>query len=100
VKVVLTDEAQRQARAESAWWRQHRDVKPPFGDELRRARSILATDALREIDGYFDGLAVRRLLPKTRCHLYYLVFEHEQVVRIVAVWGGAKGAAPGSIVPI
>lgn len=64
----MTEEAQRQARAERGWWRQQRDAKQLFGEELRLARSILSTNALlHEIYGYFDGLVVRRLLlPKTR----------------------------------
>jgi hypothetical protein len=97
----MTEEAQRQARAERKWWRAHRDAKQLFSDELRAARSILAHAPKREIYGHFDGLPVRRLLlEKTRCHLYYVVLEREQLVRIVAVWGATKGTYPGAIEPV
>jgi len=41
----------------------------------------------------------RLLLEKTRCHLYYVVSEREDLVRIIAVWGAMKGADPRSIEP-
>lgn len=98
MRVVLTEEAQRQARAERAWWRAHRDAKHIFSQELRAARALLAHGPKHEIYGYFDGQPVRRLLlEKTRCHVYYVVFEPEKLVRIVAIWGAMRGAAPSSI---
>jgi hypothetical protein len=101
VKVVKTEEAQRQARAERKWWRAHRDAKQLFSEELRAARGILARGPKHEIYGHFDGHAVRRLLlEKTRCHLYYIVLERESLVRIVAVWGAMRGSAPGSVEPL
>jgi hypothetical protein len=61
-------------------------------------RRILANAPRHEIYGRFDGLPVRRLLlERTRCHLYYLVLEDEDLVRIVAVWGAMRGRDPGFI---
>jgi hypothetical protein len=58
---------------------------------------LLSHGPKHEIYGYFEGQPVRRLLlEKTRCHLYYIVVERENLVRIVAVWGAVKGADPGS----
>lgn len=97
----MTEEAQRQARAERTWWRAHRDAKQVFSEELRAARSILADGPKHEIYGHFEGLPVRRLLlEKTRCHLYYVVLEREHLVRIIAVWGAMRGADPRSIEPL
>ena len=97
----MTEEAQRQARAERRWWREHRDAKQLFSQELRAARDVLARTPKHEIYGHFDGQPVRRLLlEKTRCHLYYLVVEREQLVRIIAVWGATRGADPTSIGPL
>jgi hypothetical protein len=42
----------------------------------------------------------RLLLEKTRCHLFYVVLEREDLVRIVAVWGAMKGADPSGIEPL
>ena len=95
----MTEEAQRQARAERKWWRANRDAQHLFTEELRAARTILAHGPKHEIYGYFDGQPVRRLLlEKTRCHLYYVV--SESLVRIVAVWGATRGAAPRPIEPL
>jgi hypothetical protein len=49
VKVVVTEEAQRQARAERTWWRANRDAKQVFSDELRAARAILANGPKHEV---------------------------------------------------
>lgn len=88
----MTASAQRQARAELRWWRANRDAKHVFTEELRAARRMLAHGLKLEIYGDFEGLPVRRLLlEKTRCHVYYLVFEQEGLVRIVAIWGAARG---------
>lgn len=97
----MTEEAQRQARAERKWWRANRDAKQLFSEELRSARAILARGPKHEIYGYFDGQPVRRLLlEKTRCHLYYVVSERENLVRIVAIWGAMRGRDPSSIEPL
>jgi hypothetical protein len=97
----MTEEAQRQARAERTWWREHRDARQIFSEELRAARGILARGPRHEIYGYFDGWPVRRLLlERTRCHVYYVVIERESLVRIVAAWGAMKGTAPRSITPL
>jgi plasmid stabilization system protein ParE len=100
VKVVLTKEAQRQARAERKWWREHRDAKRLFTAELRAAREVLAHAPKHEVYGSFDGQPVRRLLlAKTRCHVYYVIVEREQLVRIVAIWGSTRGSDPSEIDP-
>jgi len=94
----MTEEAQRQARAERTWWRAHRDAKQLFSEELRAARATLARGPKHEIYGRLEGQPVRRLLlEKTRCHLHYVVVERENLVRIVAVWGAVKGVHPSSI---
>ena len=91
----MTASAQRQARAELRWWRANRDARHVFSEELRAARQVLAHGPKLEIYGYFEGLPVRRvLLEKTCCHVYYLVIDTEELVRIVAIWGAARGVEP------
>lgn len=98
MKVVLTEEAQRQARAERRWWRENRDAKHLFTAELRTAREVLAHAPKHEIYGYFEGQPVRRmLLEKTLCYVYYVIMEHEQLVRIVAIWGATRGTDPNEL---
>jgi hypothetical protein len=95
------EEAQQQARAERTWWRAHRDAKQLFSEELRGLGSPPPHGPKHEIYGHFDGQPVRRiLLEKTRCHLYYVVVEREDLVRIVAVSGAMKGVHPKLIEPL
>lgn len=40
---------------------------------------------------YITGELVRRLLlEKTRCHVYYVVLERENLVRVVAIWSASR----------
>jgi len=95
VKVEFAEEARRQARRERTWWRANRDAKQLFTEELRAARKALTDGPKHEVYGSFEGEAVRRLLlPGTKCHVYYVVLEREQVVRIVAVWGASRETGP------
>lgn len=91
----MTEEAQRQARAARRWWRQHRDAKELVVEELRIARLVLKDGPKLEIYGHLDGQPVRRLLlEKTRFHVYYVILEREDLVRIVAIWGAMRGHGP------
>jgi hypothetical protein len=91
----MTEQAQRQARAERRWWHKHRDSKSLFSEELRAAREKLKEGLKLEIYGHLDGEPVRRLLlEKTRCHVYYVIIERENLVRIVSVWGALRGEDP------
>jgi plasmid stabilization system protein ParE len=95
LKVELSDEAKRQAREENAWWRKNRDSKGLFTEELRGARKTLRDGPKYPIYAYIDGEPVRRiLLEKTRCHVYYVVLERENLVRVVAVWGASRERGP------
>ena len=95
MKVELSDEAKLQAREENAWWRKNRDSKGLFTEELRGARKVLRDGLKHQIYAYIDGGPVRRiLLEKTRCHVYYVVLEHENLVRVVAVWGASRERGP------
>jgi hypothetical protein len=95
LKVELSDEAKLQAREENAWWRKNRDSKRLFAEELRAARKALKDGPKHQIYAYIDGQPVRRLLlEKTRCHVYYVVLEHEKRVHVVAIWGASQQRAP------
>ena len=62
---------------------------------LRGARAQLRDGPKHQAYAVIDGETVRRLLlEKTRCHVYYVIYENENLVRIVAVWGAARGRRP------
>ena len=95
MKVELSNEAKRQAREENAWWRKNRDAKGLFTEELREVRKVLRDAPKHQVYAYIDGVAVRRLLlEKTRCHVYYIVLDREDLVRVVAIWGARRGRTP------
>lgn len=96
MEVQLSDEAKRQAKEIHAWWCAHRDASGLFKEELAAAKQILRRDAdQRGVYCYEAGQAVRRLLlRKTHYHLYYVIEEDLQLVRIVAIWGAVRGTGP------
>ena len=95
MKVELADEAKRQARHENAWWRKNRDNKRLFVEEFREARKALTDGPKHQVYAYIDGRPVRRLfLEKSRCHIYYVILEPENMVRVVAVWGASREHGP------
>jgi plasmid stabilization system protein ParE len=64
VKVLLSEEAQRQARRIRQWWRRNRTKAPNrFQEELHNAKRRLAVAAHEgQAYGRFDGELVRRVL--------------------------------------
>jgi plasmid stabilization system protein ParE len=96
MKLVFTPEAEQQADECDTWWRQHRDARDLFAQELADARTLLRrAPNIGSMYTVLDGLPVRRvLLPKTGAHVYYSIDEGEGLVKILAVWGAPKGRAP------
>ena len=95
MRVRLTDEARRQARLVRAWWRSHRDERLAFDEDLVAARDRLKTGPKHKVYGFIDGEPIRRmLLERTGYHLYYVIYESNDLVRIVAIWGATLGAGP------
>jgi plasmid stabilization system protein ParE len=96
-EIVFTPEASLQLASERAWWVENRPAASAlFDEELDQALEQLQTMAAalpvfirrrgREIR--------RRLLPKTRCHVYYEVREHAGRVIVLSVWGARRGRLP------
>ena len=96
MQLFLLDEARRQVEYEDAWWRAHRDAVDLFIDELERTLESLR--AAPEIGQAYrrsrDGIIQRWLMPKTRCHIYYLVHRDREVIEILSVWGARRGRGP------
>lgn len=79
------------------WWLRNRPAAVGlFDEELARAIADLGehpTSVPVFLDR--DDLQVRRmLLPKTRCHVYFVIDDARRVVEIVAVWGARTGRLP------
>jgi len=96
MKLAFTPEAEAQADECDRWWREHRDAKDIFAEELAATRTLLReAPEIGSMHTVLDGLPVRRvLLRKTRTHVYYSVDGDAELVTILAVWGAPKGRGP------
>jgi hypothetical protein len=97
----MTPDAQEHARLGRRWWREHREAKHLFSEELRAALIRLRRAPDHEVYGHLNGVPVRRiLLERTRFHVYYVVLSKEQLVTVVAVWGATRAGPPKDVKPL
>jgi len=94
-QVVLTPEAQGDARRIDDWWRANRPAaRGLFTEELSAALAML--EATPEIGRPYRHRIVstlrRVLLRATRYHVYYVVAGN--AVRVLAVWSAIRGRQP------
>ena len=97
MRVLITPEAQAQVDVRRQWWREHRDKAPdPFDEEF-----LAAVERIGGASGSFPihvqrrGRTIRRcLMLKTRCHLYFEIFEQAGDIWVVAAAGGQRGRPP------
>jgi plasmid stabilization system protein ParE len=97
VIVYFRDEARAQAAARRAWWVENRPAASAlFDEELESAlRDLAERPASIPVLLVRDELAIRRwLLPKTRCHIYYVIDASRGVVEILSLWGASMGRRP------
>jgi plasmid stabilization system protein ParE len=103
ISIVVVDEAQEQLREIVEWWFANRPASPTLVlDELERCVTLLEStpDAgPRFLRTRVPG--VRRLVMKATNHLIYYVHDADnEVVYIIAVWGGPKGSDPALRDPV
>jgi len=97
MRVRVTPEAEAQLEVRRQWWLEHRDKAPDlFGEEF-----LAVVERIGSAPGSFpihvqrDGRVIRRcLMPKTRCHLYFEIFEETEEVWVVAAAGGQRRRPP------
>lgn len=95
--VRVAPKARTQIRTVNGWWVEHRPYNPSlFREELAAAAAQLRYSPraapLYESANFAE---VRRvILPRTRYHLYYVVDEPRQSVRVLAIRHAARGAGP------
>ena len=96
MRVDISKRARRDAERIDAWWREHRDARELFAQEFQEAIRFLKTVAHPGTPFPTErrpGLR-RLLLPKTERHVYFEIFDTEQVVRVVSVWGAPRERPP------
>ena len=96
MKVILLDEAQHEFEAEDAWWREHRDAQDLFAEEFELTLQQIAR--LPHVGQRYrwkrGKLIQRRLMKKTRCHVYYFHDRERDLVEIHSVWGARRKRGP------
>lgn len=97
MKIVLLAEAQRRFEAEDEWWRENRDVKELFTDEVEQTlERLIANPEVGQTYRHARGKMIQRVLTKkTRCHVYYFHDRENDVVEIHTIWGARKERGPG-----
>lgn len=96
MNVQLSPEAEQQAEACDAWWRENReDARDLFARELAATRAQLAiTPKIGVVWKIIRGKPVRKFLkPRTRHHVYYEI-EASGDIMIHAIWGAPKDGGP------
>ena len=96
MKVEISKRARRNAERIDAWWREHRDTKDLFATEFQEAIRFLETVAEPGTPRPTAQRPMLRrlLLKKTRRHIYFEIYDREEVVRILSVWGATRERAP------
>jgi len=96
VKVEVSKRASRNAERIDTWWREHRDTRDRFAREFAEALRFLETVPNPGTPCPTDRRPrLRRLLlKKTKRHVYFEIFEREQITRILCVWGAPRERGP------
>ncbi|HEY7372539.1 MAG TPA: hypothetical protein VIF57_10305 [Polyangia bacterium] len=97
MKVIITPRAEAQLATRRAWWRKKRLAAPDlFDEELADAVNGIASApwSLPVFSERAGHQIRRRLLPRTRCHLYFEIHESRREVWIVAAGGGQRRRPP------
>ena len=98
MQLILLAEARQQFEYEDedAWRRTHRDAFDLFTDEFERTleRMSLAPELGQPYRQARGKWILRWLMPKTRCHVYYVVDQVRGVIEIHSVWGARRGRGP------
>ncbi|HEY1959998.1 MAG TPA: hypothetical protein VGH28_30525 [Polyangiaceae bacterium] len=97
MKLLVAERAQRQIAKIDQFWFEHRfDAETLFLDELAATFRMLST--VRHAGTRWptpQRPALRRILmPRSLNHVYFVVDEASQTVRVLAVWGAKKRRTP------
>ena len=87
--------AESEAEAKTRWWRSNRvDSPDPFDDELAEALGgdPPRSDDRRDTPVTPPGYRPKRLMPRTKNHVYFAVYEG--VILIVSIWGAPRRRGP------
>lgn len=96
MRIRYSRRAIREIEARNRWWREHRDAKDVFLDELDEALKQLSTlpDLGVRYETKSGSTVLRILLPKTKHHVYFRREPEQNRIMIVSVWGAQRRRGP------
>ncbi len=93
--VIVSPEAEAQARAIDRWWRENREAAPGlFAQELAATLATLrAMPSIGRVAPHPELSGLRRILMRaTRFHIYYVT--NQDAVLVLAIWSAVMGSGP------
>jgi plasmid stabilization system protein ParE len=97
VKLRVAKRAQQQAIRIEQWWVEHRPAAPTlFTEELERTFRHLCSVANAGVRWPTPRRPTLRriLMRRSGNHVYFLIDEAMDTVRVLAIWGAPRGATP------
>jgi plasmid stabilization system protein ParE len=96
VKLIISERARRDIARIHQYWLEHRDSKELLIEELADAERVLTSQPHvgQKYPSRRKREVRRLLLPKTSCHVYYVVYPSAERVEVLAVWGAVRGRGP------
>jgi len=97
LRIEIGEEARRQIRTLSRWWRRNRTAAPnAVTDELTRVfRLLINQPRIGSLALEIELPGVRRIhLSRIGHCLYYRVQDAEAIVEVLAVWSDRRGQPP------
>lgn len=96
MKLVVSPRARDRIRKIDAWWRDHREAKDLFKEELAEAFDRIArAPRIRPPYAEIEGEPIWRLLmARTEQHVYYTVNDATNEIIVETVWGARRGKGP------
>jgi hypothetical protein len=97
VQLRIGKRAQGQAARIEQWWAEHREAAPGlFVDELEATFRFLCSERGAGVRWPTPRRPTLRriLMPRSKNHVYFMVDEAADVVRVLTIWGAPRGKAP------
>ena len=97
MKLWIGKRAQGQAVRIGRWWEEHRGAAPDlFVDELEATFRLLCSERGAGVRWPTSRRPTLRriLMPRTNNHVYFVVDEARDTVRVLAIWGAPRGTTP------
>jgi plasmid stabilization system protein ParE len=97
VKLIFSEEAERDVEIIDAWWLENRPDAPRlFAEELASVcQAIQRKPLILKPYGERRGMVIRRWqLERTEQHVYYVADIDNETITVLRVWGARRGRGP------